>query len=146
MKAVEGTFNQEKALVGDFSVIVQLHRLIVYSTRCDEMCYSQRADPLPHTLRAELRQEVLLRGVHLALPALPPLHPPPGAHGTHRMRENIYWVRRKYLVKTKILSTIDDDSFRVFKTEKRLEQFYSLLIKESLDREDVNSLEKENVR
>ena len=36
--------------------------------------------------------------------------------------------------------------FRIFKTEKRLEQFYSLLIKESLDREDVNSLEKENVR
>ena len=35
---------------------------------------------------------------------------------------------------------------RLFKTEKRLEQFYSLLIKESLDREDVNSLEKENVR
>ena len=37
-------------------------------------------------------------------------------------------------------------TFRIFKTEKRLEQFYSLLIKESLDREDVNSLEKENVR
>ena len=35
---------------------------------------------------------------------------------------------------------------RLFKTEKRLEEFYSLLIKESLDREDVNSLEKENVR
>ena len=109
------------------------------------MCYSQRADPLPHALRAELRQEVLLRGVHLALPALPPLHPPPGAHGSHRMRENIYWVRRKYLTKL-LVFTIDNDSFRVFKTEKRLEQFYSLLIKESLDREDVNSLEKENVR
>ena len=37
-------------------------------------------------------------------------------------------------------------TFRIFKTEKRLEQFYSLLVKESLDREDVNSLEKENVR
>ena len=32
MKAVVVTFNQEKALVGAFSVIVQLHRLIVYST------------------------------------------------------------------------------------------------------------------
>ena len=32
MKALAGTFNQEKALVGAFSVIVQLHRLIVYST------------------------------------------------------------------------------------------------------------------
>ena len=37
-------------------------------------------------------------------------------------------------------------SYRMFNTEKRLEQFYSLLIKESLDREDVNSLEKENIK
>ena len=28
MKALVGAFNQENALVGDFSVIVQLHRLI----------------------------------------------------------------------------------------------------------------------
>ena len=34
----------------------------------------------------------------------------------------------------------------MFKTEKRLEQFYSLLIKESLDREDVHSMEKENIK
>ena len=32
MKVVVATFNQDKALVGAFSVIVQLHRLIVYST------------------------------------------------------------------------------------------------------------------
>ena len=32
MKAVVAAFNQEKALVGAFSVIVQLHQLIVYST------------------------------------------------------------------------------------------------------------------
>ena len=32
MKALVGAFNQEKALVGAFSVIVQLHQLIVYST------------------------------------------------------------------------------------------------------------------
>ena len=32
MKAVVAAFNQEKALVGAFSVIVQLHWLIVYST------------------------------------------------------------------------------------------------------------------
>ena len=30
VKAVVAAFNQEKALVGAFSVIVQLHRLIVY--------------------------------------------------------------------------------------------------------------------
>ena len=32
MKAIVGAFNKEEALVGAFSVIVQLHRLIVYST------------------------------------------------------------------------------------------------------------------
>ena len=32
MKTVVAAFNKEKALVGAFSVIVQLHRLIVYST------------------------------------------------------------------------------------------------------------------
>ena len=32
MKAVVAAFNQEKALVGAFSVIVQFCRLIVYST------------------------------------------------------------------------------------------------------------------
>ena len=31
MKAEVAAFNQEKALVGAFSVIVQLHRLIVYT-------------------------------------------------------------------------------------------------------------------
>ena len=32
MKTLVGAFNQEKALVGAFSVIVHLRRLIVYST------------------------------------------------------------------------------------------------------------------
>ena len=32
MKGVVATFNQEKALVGAVSMIVQLHRLIIYST------------------------------------------------------------------------------------------------------------------
>ena len=36
MKALLGAFNQEKALVGAFSAIVQLHRLIVYSTKKDK--------------------------------------------------------------------------------------------------------------
>ena len=37
MKALVGAFNQEKALVGAFSVIVQLHRLIVYCTKPDPL-------------------------------------------------------------------------------------------------------------
>ena len=36
MKAVVATFNQEKALVRASSVIIQLHRLIVYSTNQDQ--------------------------------------------------------------------------------------------------------------
>ena len=39
MKAVVAAFNREKALVGAFSVIVQLHRLIVYSTRAEPLLY-----------------------------------------------------------------------------------------------------------
>ena len=35
MKAVVPAFNQEKALVGAFSVIVHLQRLIVYSTTAE---------------------------------------------------------------------------------------------------------------
>ena len=38
VKAVVAAFNQEKALVGAFSVIVQLHRLIVCSTNQDRCC------------------------------------------------------------------------------------------------------------
>ena len=39
MKAVVAAFNQEKALVGAFSVIVQLHRLIDLRHYC-KCCYS----------------------------------------------------------------------------------------------------------
>ena len=35
MKVVVAAFNQEKSLVGAFSVIVKPHRLIVYSTTID---------------------------------------------------------------------------------------------------------------
>ena len=35
VNAVVAAFNQEKALVGAFSVVVQLRRLIVYSTSSD---------------------------------------------------------------------------------------------------------------
>ena len=45
MKALVAAFNQEKDLVGAFSVIVQLHRLIVYSTNylaVEEKCPESR--------------------------------------------------------------------------------------------------------
>ena len=37
MIVVVAAFNQEKALVGAFSVIVQLHRLMVYSTEINRL-------------------------------------------------------------------------------------------------------------
>ena len=33
-----------------------------------------------------------------------------------------------------------------FKAEKRMSSFYKLLVKESLDREDVEAMEKENIK
>ena len=41
---------------------------------------------------------------------------------------------------------MNDILYSLYKTERRLEQFYTLLVKESLDREDVSSLEQENVK
>ena len=38
VKALEAAFNQEKALVGAFPVIVQRHQLFVYSTTLDPPC------------------------------------------------------------------------------------------------------------
>jgi hypothetical protein len=35
---------------------------------------------------------------------------------------------------------------RLYSTEQKLEELYSLLVKESLGREDVSSMETENVR
>ena len=49
-------------------------------------------DSSPHEVCSELRQEVLLRDPHLALPTLPPLHSPAGSHGLNCLWENIYWV------------------------------------------------------
>ena len=42
MKAEVAAFNQEKALVGAFSVIVQLHRLIVYTALTATVLYSDK--------------------------------------------------------------------------------------------------------
>ena len=37
-------------------------------------------------------------------------------------------------------------NFSFFKAEKRMNSFYKLLVKESLDREDVDAMEKENIK
>ena len=38
------------------------------------------------------------------------------------------------------------DDIRLYGTESKLEEFYSLLVKESLGREDVNTMETENLK
>ena len=61
LKALVGAFNQEKALVGAFSVIVQLHRLI------DLRHYSAAIRPHRHQqLSAELHPYLTLHNTGLA--------------------------------------------------------------------------------
>ena len=36
--------------------------------------------------------------------------------------------------------------FRIFQVEKKIETFYNLLCKESMEREDVEAMEKENLK
>ena len=83
MKAIVADFNQEKALVGAFSVIVQLHRLIVYTalhvTRvqvpgggpgAEERCPAQHSVPRavpPHQLHGRPHAA----GEHLCSSILP---------------------------------------------------------------------------
>ena len=45
MKALVGAFNQEKALVGAFSVIVQLHRLIIYTALLIVLPFTEDSAP-----------------------------------------------------------------------------------------------------
>ena len=54
MKAVVAAFNQERALVGAFSVIVQLHQLIVYGVCC---CCPGESFPRP---AAVVKQNLVL--------------------------------------------------------------------------------------
>ena len=55
MKALVGAFNQEKVLVGAFSVIVQLHQLI------DLWHYSPPSDAVTPRERGNERHDVLAR-------------------------------------------------------------------------------------
>ena len=62
VKVLVAAFNQEKALVGAFSVIVQLRRLIVNSTSCN----IQAAHRVHHVLAAVVRPAVAAPPVRLA--------------------------------------------------------------------------------
>ncbi len=45
------------------------------------------------------------------------------------------------------MSLVNDlDAFRYFCVQKRMDAFYKLLVKDSLDREDVEAMEKEKVK
>ena len=52
MKALVGGFNQDKALVGAFSVLVQFHRLIVYSTSAGAHLHIHPGNVLPPAAEA----------------------------------------------------------------------------------------------
>ena len=65
MKALVGAFNQEKALVGAFSVIVQLHRLIDFLNTYPlqpEVCLEMPRRHVEELLQArEVRGDVVSR-------------------------------------------------------------------------------------
>ena len=64
MKAVVATFNQEKALVEAFFVIVQLHRLIVYTALASMDSIKKKMQSLAHeTASAQARSR---RGLQLS--------------------------------------------------------------------------------
>ena len=63
VKAVVTAFNQEKALVGAFSVIVQLHRLIGNSS-ADECCVVVLRSPRALSVISALYERPLHRTVH----------------------------------------------------------------------------------
>ena len=57
VKAVVAASNQEKALIGAFFVIVQLHRLIVYSTRMAPTCLRTQLCSGPRVSRSAAREQ-----------------------------------------------------------------------------------------
>ena len=67
MKALVGAFNQEKALVGAFSVIVQLHRLIDLRHYL-EPCHRQSEQVPASALSLKGPEHVFTRGEAKALP------------------------------------------------------------------------------
>ena len=85
MKAVVAAFNQEKALVGAFSVIVQLHRWIDlrhYSCRVEAEVEVEevqlRGEPAHNTTAAEAQHAR----------CSPQLHPPRGRQGPLKTRNS----------------------------------------------------------
>ena len=81
MKALLGAFNQEKALVGAFSVIVQFHRLIVYSNIQHRTAFFlpllSRMKAMKSLISLEefkgLSEEDMVKEVEKVLPLLSPL-------------------------------------------------------------------------
>ena len=73
MKAVAAAFNQEKALLGAFFVIVQLRRFIVNSSSPDPAAVRASAEPpqAQHHAPGQARHRLS-----------PPHPPPPGEHET----------------------------------------------------------------
>ena len=84
MKALVGTINQEKALVGAFSVIVQLHRLIVYTALVITMIQWQLCSP---QLPAQPGRLPAVLAVPLHPGRCSPLHALQGGRRLHQVTE-----------------------------------------------------------
>ena len=69
MKAVVDAFNQEKALVGAFSVIIQLRRLIVYSTT-QARALAEHRRRLDTAARSRRMEQQIVRRIEARNPAI----------------------------------------------------------------------------
>ena len=81
MKAVVDAFNQEKALVGAFSVIIQLRRLIVYSTT-QARALAEHRRRLDTAARSRRMEQQIVRRIEARNPAI-------GQHLANNMKDYI---------------------------------------------------------
>ena len=81
MKAVVDAFNQEKPLVGAFSVIIQLRRLIVYSTT-QARALAEHRRRLDTAARSRRMEQQIVRRIEARNPAI-------GQHLANNMKDYI---------------------------------------------------------
>ena len=84
MKAVVAAFNQEKALVGAFSVIIQLRRLIVYSvySTTQTRALAEHRRRLDTAARSRRMEQQIVRRIEARNPAI-------GQHLANNMKDYI---------------------------------------------------------
>ena len=91
MKAVVDAFNQEKALVGAFSVIIQLRRLIVYSTT-QARALAEHRRRLDTAARSRRMEQQIVRRIEARNPAI-------GQHLANNMKDYIVFRFKEVSIK-----------------------------------------------